>query len=85
MMWALGYGGWGHWMGWLGSAFMIAVWALVIVGGVFLVRFLVRQGRGQAQGDSSLEILKRRYAQGDISREEFEEKRRDLASDHAGR
>jgi putative membrane protein len=79
MMWGLGYGGWGHWLGWLGPVVMVGVWALVIAGGVFLVRFLVRQARGQGQSDSALEVLKRRYAQGDISREEFEEKRRDLA------
>lgn len=79
MMWGLGYGGWGHGLGWLGPAFMLAVWALVITAGVFLVRFLVHQARGQSQGSSPLEVLKRRYAQGDISKEEFEEKRRDLA------
>ncbi len=76
MMWGLGYGGWGSGMGWLGPAFMVAVWALVITGGVFLVRYLVRQGRGRE--DSALEVLKRRYAQGEISKEEYQEKRRDL-------
>ncbi len=79
MMWGLGYGGWGHGLGWLGPAFMLAVWALVITAGVFLVRFLVRHAGGHRQGSSALELLKRRYARGDISREEFEEKRRDLA------
>jgi len=36
MMWGLGYGGWGSSMGWLGPVFMIAIWALIITGGVFL-------------------------------------------------
>jgi len=76
MMWGWGYGGWANWMGWLGPLVMIAFWALIITGGVFLIRFLVRQGRARA--DSPLEILKRRYAQGEISKEEYEEKRRDL-------
>ncbi len=78
-MWGWGYGGGGSWLGWLGMGFMILVWALVIVGGVFLVRFLVRQGRDRGMTRSSLEILKRRYARGEVRREEYEEKRRDLA------
>jgi putative membrane protein len=79
MMWGVGYGGWGSWLGWLGPAFMVAVWALIITGGVFLIRFLVRQGQGRGHADSALDLLKRRYAQGEINREEYEEKRRDLA------
>jgi putative membrane protein len=80
MMWGWGYGGWGSWMGWLGPVFMVAVWALIITGGVFLIRFLVRQAQGRHREDSALEILKRRYAQGEISKEKFEEKRSDLTS-----
>ena len=79
MMWGLGYGGWGHWGSWIGSIFMVAFWALVIVGGVYLVRFLVRLGREHGKSDdSALEILKRRYARGEIGKEEFEAKRKDL-------
>jgi putative membrane protein len=51
---------------------------LVLVGLVLLVRWLwgrTGQPRGQ---DSPLEILKRRYARGEITREEFESIRRDL-------
>lgn len=79
MMWGLGYGGWGGGMGWLGPVFMVAVWALVITGVVFLVRFLVRQSRESSPASGAIEVLKRRYAQGEISREEYEEKRKDLA------
>jgi len=57
---------------------MLAFWALVITGGVFLVRYLVRQGRAGNHQESALEILKRRYAQGEIEKEEFEAKRKDL-------
>jgi putative membrane protein len=78
MMWGLGYGGgWGG-LGWLGPLFMLAFWALVIIGVVFLVRYLVRHGRAGGGQESALEILKRRYARGEIEREEFEAKRRDL-------
>jgi putative membrane protein len=78
MMWGLGYGGWGSWMAWLGPVFMVAIWALFITGDVFLIRFLVRQGQERGHEGSALDFLKRRYAQGEISKEEYEEKRRDL-------
>jgi putative membrane protein len=78
MMWGLGYGGWGSWMGWVGPALMVSVWALIITGGIFLIRFLVRHGGGRRQEDSALEILKRRYAQGEVSREEYEKIRNGL-------
>jgi putative membrane protein len=36
-------------------------------------------GRGARSEESALEILKRRYARGEINKEEFEEKKKDLA------
>jgi putative membrane protein len=42
------------------------------------VQWAVRGGVGRTE-DSALEILKRRYARGEISKEEFEEKKRDIA------
>jgi putative membrane protein len=86
-----GYGGWhmgpgmmGGWgMGWFGSIFMLVFWGLVIVGLVLLIRWLVyttRKDAGATQGSSRfLEILKERYARGEIDREEFEMKKKDLS------
>lgn len=84
--WHMGPGmmdGWG--MGWFGGIFMIVIWVLVIVGLVFLIKWLVQSTKGDsepAQGGSSraLDILKERYARGEIDRQEFEEKKRDLSS-----
>ena len=74
--------GWGYGMGWFGIIIMAAFWIAVIVGIVFLIRWLVVStrtgGRGDRPEDSALEILKRRYARGEINKEEFEEKRKDL-------
>jgi putative membrane protein len=82
--WGRGSGmmGWGHGTSWGGPIIMIIFWAAVILGIVFLIRWLVGQTRGERQSevkrDRALEILKERYARGEIEKQEFEEKRQDL-------
>ena len=69
----------GPWFG--GGIFMMIIfWALVIAGGVALFRVLVRgnSNGGTLPTNSALEILKQRYAKGEISREEFERMTQDL-------
>jgi putative membrane protein len=86
-----GFGSWGmgsgmaggYGMGVFGSIFMIAFWILLLAGVFFLVRWLVRGSSGHSgdarSGSSALEILEQRYARGEIDREEFEQKKRDLS------
>ncbi len=63
----------------LGMAAVLLFWVLVLVGLVLLVRWLWMQAWPNTKAeDSALEILKRRYARGEITREEFEAIRRDL-------
>jgi len=72
---------WRAWygMGWTMMLFMLVFWALVIAALVLFIRWLVQQGRGTPPGgEGALEILKKRYARGDISCEEYERMRRDL-------
>ena len=75
--------GWGYGMGWFGGIIGAAFWIAIIVGIIFLIRWLVLSTRsgthGTAPGDSALEILKKRYARGEIDKEEFEEKKKDLS------
>lgn len=70
MMW--GFGWWG----------MMFFWILVIIGIFFFVKWIVDQGRGNRKivtgEDSAIEILNKRYAKGEIDKEEFEQKKKDL-------
>lgn len=69
-------------MGWFGGGagplFMLLFWGLVILGLVALVRWLAQSGVGQAREKTALDVLKERYARGEIDRKEFEQKRTDL-------
>src|SRR5439155_2980400 len=56
---------------------MLVFWGLVIAGLVLGVRWLAAQGRAGGR-DEALEILRQRYARGDIEKEEFETRKRDL-------
>ncbi len=66
------------WWGILGMVFGVAV----LAGLVLLVVWAVRQfaPAGGPAGSRALEILKERYARGEITREQYEQMRRDLES-----
>lgn len=65
---------------WMFGGFMWIFWILVIIGLVFLIKWLVQQSKPGETKDSEtpLEILQKRYAKGEINKEEFEQKRKDL-------
>lgn len=74
------------WMWGVGGVFMMLLmlvfWGLVIAGVVLGIRWLVRGGaepKAESKSDSALQILRERYARGEIGREEFEAKKRDLS------
>jgi len=71
------YGGWGMGFGWI---FMILFWGVVILGIAALAKWLMASSvSGTAPpGKRALELLKERYARGEIGKEEFEQKRHDL-------
>ena len=72
---------WGVWGVWgIGMMLMMLVfWGVVIVGIVLAIRWLASQGKGPRSSDTALDILRERYARGDITKEEFDAKKRDLA------
>ena len=70
-------GGFG-WM-WLMPVFWIVFLGLIIWAIVALVRNLSEsKGSDSSKADSALEMLKKRYARGEIDKEEYEAKKKDL-------
>lgn len=61
----------------MGGIFMILFWVLVIAGIVYLVKYL-SQNQNKKQDKTPLDILKERYAKGEIDKEEFEKRKKDL-------
>lgn len=62
------------WYGWL-------FWIIILIAIVYLIVRLTSQGgrsSGNQQGETALDILKERFARGEISKEEFESMKKDL-------
>jgi putative membrane protein len=71
-MWWM-WGAWGFGM----MLIMLLFWGAVIVALVLGIRWLLRQGREQ-RSDSALEILRQRYARGEITKDDFERMKKDV-------
>jgi putative membrane protein len=82
--WGMGPGmmGWGM-GGWYGPLFMVLFWVSIIVLIAFLIRWILSSDRSgrlvKTKEDSALDILKRRYARGEIDKQEYEAKKKDLS------
>ncbi len=82
----LGYGGSGVFGGVFGMVIGTLIWVLIIAGIVFLVIWLMKNYNGQQKSgrqnketpETPMEILRRRYAEGDITKREFEEMKKEL-------
>ncbi len=66
--------GWGMGYGFFGWLMMFLFWILIIAAVVLGVRWFIDQGKlkGSSVEETHLDILKKRYASGEIDKEEFE-------------
>lgn len=72
-------GAWPLWMG-FGFIFMVVFLALLIAGVVLAVRWVSGEAGSAAEPrESALDILRKRYARGEMDKAEFEAKKKDLA------
>lgn len=72
-----GQGGWmmdgGMW------PYSILLWILIITGIVFIIQWLTERNRNVSSStESALDVLKKRYAGGEIDRDTFEQMKRDI-------
>jgi putative membrane protein len=74
-------GGLGMGHGIFGSFMMLLFWILIIGAIVFAIRWLLRDGSWTSGPghETPLDILKKRYANGEIEREEFVAKKEELS------
>jgi putative membrane protein len=76
MWWYNGPGGMQWWEFGLGSLFMLAFWAVVIVLAIWAIRQFAPRQESKA---TALTILEERFAKGEIDRKEFDERKAALS------
>lgn len=63
--------GWGNWSG-FGGMTMILFWTVLIIGTIYLIRTLIGNNNQINHSKAPLDLVKERYAKGEITDEEFE-------------
>ena len=64
----------------MGGVGMLLFWIVVIVTIGLFVAWLSRQQNVGVKSKSALDILRERYAKGEINKQEFEDKKKDLST-----
>jgi putative membrane protein len=71
-----------HWTNGFGGGWMMIFWWLLIIGigyGLFQL-FRTNQHRKSNSDENPLKILEKRYARGEITKSEFEQKKKELSN-----
>lgn len=61
-----------------GGLGMIIFWAVILVGAAYFIKYLVTQDKPRRELSAPMEILKTRFASGEISKEEYKQLKNDL-------
>lgn len=79
MNWTYGYDGMMGSFGFGGFLLMVVWWAIIVYVVALAIRWIMDGTRHEGRhGKSAIDILKERYAKGEIDRKEFEEKKKDI-------
>jgi putative membrane protein len=65
--------GWGMGIGWI---WMVLVWVIILTGIAYVVR---KASCRPANHESPLDLLKKRYARGELTKDEFDRMRNDIS------
>ena len=68
--------GWGWGVGMMGM--MLLCWGVMLVAGIAGIRWFIGQSK-TPRADAAMEILRERFARGEIDKDEFETKKRELS------
>jgi len=80
-MYGSDYGSWMHGSGMFGGGFgMILMWLITIALVVALIVFLSKRPGFNSGEKTALDTLKERYASGEIGKDEFDQRKRDIGS-----
>ncbi len=64
---------------WFGGGFMWVIWILIILAIIWGIKEVTTSSnKPGGKQQTALDILKERYARGDITHQEFEQKKKDL-------
>lgn len=75
-MWYM-HGGWGWWMI-FGAILVVLFWGGIAALAVWIIRRITRHG-GASADKTPLDIAKERYARGEITKEQFNQIKKDLS------